>query len=724
MSQDFNLGITTSMDINNPLKQLDELENRLKQITNNINQLDRASDKAEKGTKNYGKESKELTDKFNKQEKTIKKLEQQLSKFNNEKKKSTTATKENKDATDNWLSSHSKSLQLAVESITIWGLATQAVYGTKRAFDEMVQTIKEVNTEMVSLQKVMNPAITDFQEMKNVASELGVEYAKSTQEVVRSMVDWGRQGKRQNEVIKLTEASLLAANVAEMEAADSVRYLTAATLQFNVDASDATEIVDKWNEVSNNFATTATDLAESIKEAGAAANNAGIAMDDLIGMTTALTASTAKSGNRIGNSLKTMFSRIRGDMGSESTEILGQVEKSLNDIGIALRVNQDTYRDTTNVLSDLALQWDSLDEVMRDNIARAIGGRRRYSDVISLMENWDIATDATRTSMNSLNSAVEENETYMESIEAQWNQAIQAGNKLSLTIGEAGMNDAIIKFSNTLESTFGFMENFVLGLTKMDQSVKALLGAGASGGIIILISKVGLLSKAFTALITSINPVVAGIGALVGITVTAISKWGEYQTRLENGKETYEEINEALERNNELSSTEVSQIDEKISKYLELTDTYDIAAEKINELYKNAPSEEEVLSAMFTEDNEKQLEKGRKNIEEMDKLGKEQKETIKELRAVFQDMSKQYSNDDNFLNAVKDDLFEYQQTLHNSISYIADFSKDHWKMLQQHRQENHLLQEKAETYNELMQKEKLSYVEQIRLKGVMDDLEN
>ncbi|MFW6377404.1 MAG: hypothetical protein ACOCZ5_02035, partial [bacterium] len=40
------------------------------------------------------------------------------------------------------------------------------------------------------------------------------------------------------------------------------------------------------------------------------------------------------------------------------------------------------------------------------------------------------------------------------------------------------------------------------------------------------------------------------------------------------------------------------------------------------------------------------------------------------------------------------------------------------------RQENHLLQEKAETYNELIQKENLSYVEQIRLKGVMDDLEN
>ena len=107
----------------------------------------------------------------------------------------------------------------------------------------------EVNAEMISLRRVMSDATTDFASLRDTAGNLGVEFAANIQDVISSMVEWGRQGRNQIEVIELTEAALLATNVAEMEAKESVDLLTASLLQFNMDASEATSIIDRWNEV-------------------------------------------------------------------------------------------------------------------------------------------------------------------------------------------------------------------------------------------------------------------------------------------------------------------------------------------------------------------------------------------------------------------------------------------------------------------------------------------
>ena len=368
--------------------------------------------------------------------------------------------------TRNWLSSYSESISIALQSVAIWGVATTAIYGTKRALEDMHQTVRDVNSEMVALRRVMDDAITDFNQTQDAAARLGVEYATSVDEVVRSMVGWARQGQEQIEVIELTEAALLASNVAQMDAAQSVDLLTSAILQFNMEAGEAIEIVDRLNEVANNYAVTAEDLAMSIRETGAAANSANVSMDELIGITASLSATTAKSGNRIGRTLRTMFSRMMGDA-NDAGEALGQVEWALNDVGVALRRSETEYRDLMDVLTDLAVTWDDLDEVMQSNIARAMGGRRRYSDVISLIENWDMALDATETSMNSLNSAIEENTIYMESMEGQWQQMRSQFEQLALLMGDLVIEDASIGIVNALQRVFRTIQNVIMGLSQL-----------------------------------------------------------------------------------------------------------------------------------------------------------------------------------------------------------------------------------------------------------------
>lgn len=724
--ENYNLGIEVELKetkINQQLKKLgdkfEKLGKTMSKVNNNLNtetkKITRVIDEESKEYKELenrlekvNKKKKELASNNNNLQKTVKKQSKEIDNLNKKLKDNGKETNKAKDANDSWLSSYSESLQIAIKSTAIWGGATTAIYGTKRALEEISTIIKTVNREMVELQKVMNPAITNFQEMKESAADLGVEFAKNIEDVVQGMVKWGRQGKEQIQVIELTKAALLASNVAEMDAARSVEYLTSAILQFNLDASEAIGVVDRLNETANNFATTATDLAESIKEAGSAANNAGVSIDSLIGMTTALTAATGKSGNRIGNALKTIFSRIRGDTNS-TVESLGKVEQKLNEIGIAIRVNETTYRDLTNVLTDLSSTWDTLDGVMKDNIARAMGGRRRYSDVISLIENWDIAMDATTTSMNSMNSAVEENETYMESIVAQWAQARATFEQLALMIGDAGGSNVLIQAANYAQNLFKSSMNLVVGLEAIEEQTKKLSGALKDLKVIL-----GGVATYFGYTLAASHPVIASITLMVSTITELLHEYGKYQIKLEEVGKDRKKLNNLTKRGNELSAEEIKNVGNLVDEYSGLIDEVSGLPQEIDKMVNEMNFIESGFFMIqdilpFGDSEIKKLEDKRKDI-------------IETLRLAFPDLSEEYKKNEKFLNEANKALMDYQIALEGTNAYISKHTKEQYKMIEQHRREHHLLKEKVETYKKLTNAGELNEKQQVRLATIQEDL--
>ena len=62
------------------------------------------------------------------------------------------------------------------------------------------------------------------------------------------------------------------------------------------------------------------------------------------------------------------------DYNEEEWESLSDVETALDNIGIKLRQNASTYRDTQDVLKDIAELWDTMDQTERNSIAAALAG--------------------------------------------------------------------------------------------------------------------------------------------------------------------------------------------------------------------------------------------------------------------------------------------------------------------------------------------------------------
>ena len=97
----------------------------------------------------------------------------------------------------------------------------------------------------------------------------------------------------------------------------------------------------------------------------AAANTYGVSMDELLGYITAIQEVTRDSGANVGNSLKTIFSRIT---------MSGSVN-ALKDVGVGVFNDDGTTRDFARIIEDLAGKWDTLTNAQQQNLAVQLAGR-------------------------------------------------------------------------------------------------------------------------------------------------------------------------------------------------------------------------------------------------------------------------------------------------------------------------------------------------------------
>jgi TP901 family phage tail tape measure protein len=441
---------------------------------------------------------------------------------------------------------------------TSWFISGTLFYGSIRGAQALVSAVADVEDIMIGLRKVMDESQTDFDALQNEIFDTAQAYGFLVQKVGEAAVEWGRQGRTQKEIQELLRPTMLLTNIAEIEnTADAVRYLTAATKQFKLEASDAMRVTDIWNEVSNNFAVTAKDLAEAISVGGSVAHTVGVSIEQMVGHITALSEATGKEGKAIGQSLKTIYAYM----------LRPETIKTLEEYGFKVHEDVDNYRALTDILADLAKEWDHLTEKEQYAIAMKAAGVRRISDFIALLRNHNRAVEATITAMASMGSAERENEKQMESYRKQLQQLYATVQEVAVEMGEAGLIDTL---KGVASGTKLAVENFkqwnpvLRGTVEVVGMLTAALTALNMGWsffagktFIQSLAAGGTLTK-FLATASAVlhSPVGAGAllagGAIYGVSAIVASiqqqrdEAGKLAKRLEENYEAYKNITEIL----------------------------------------------------------------------------------------------------------------------------------------------------------------------------------
>jgi TP901 family phage tail tape measure protein len=340
--------------------------------------------------------------------------------------------------------------KVALERVPVWMAAMTAFYGTKRAVEDMVQNILEIDKQMTEMMRVMDQG-TNFTKMLQDSTNMAKEFGRTITEVNEAMIGFARGGFDQKQIQDLTKTAIIMSNVSDLNVEQSMDNLTSAMTQFNIAAENSMSIVDKLNEVDNNYAITTADLAAAISRAGSTAQTFGITLDELVGNVTAIGVATRESGEVIGNSLKTIYSRLTS---SDSASALAAV-------GVNVKKANGENETASKILTELGEKWHKLTATQQQHLGVVVAGRYQLSRFLALMNEYKVSVDATKTSLNSQGSALQENQIYQQSFEARINRLKAAWQELSLTFGDAVIDDSIIAFTNSLISILKYTNGWV-----------------------------------------------------------------------------------------------------------------------------------------------------------------------------------------------------------------------------------------------------------------------
>lgn len=293
-------------------------------------------------------------------------------------KKATKATRDSAKAIKDYNKSvekNSQSIITMIPQILKWQIAMTAVMKPLRlmqdAWEDLNKTLVETEKRIVELNRVTN-------NMANADAlyKLAQQYGQTFENVSDITLNFARNGMDWAKALKATEAALLAINVAELDATQASEGMIAIMQQFGYEANELEGIVDKLNITADNAAVTTEKLLTALQRTGSSAKNAKLSLEETVGIITALSEATGRSGENLGTAVNSLIQFSTKASSLETFEKLGgNVAKTV-----------EAYRAGGATVLDI---WEELSKVIKDNADYAqgvLGSNFSTSDFESLNE--------------------------------------------------------------------------------------------------------------------------------------------------------------------------------------------------------------------------------------------------------------------------------------------------------------------------------------------------
>lgn len=262
-------------------------------------------------------------------------------------------------------------------------------------FKQSIQTAEELNKAFTSIQLVTLGTAEATEKLRKEYADLAHEMSATVTDVAEGADAWLRQGKSAEEATQLIRASMVMSRIGVIESAEATEYLTSVLNGYKIASEDVMHVVDALSQVDIESASSVDDLAIALQRSASTASQAGVSFERLLGYVATVREVTQRSASVVGESFKTIFSRLGSvkagtflseDLESEYTDIAtyaNDVEKVLSKIGIRLRDTNKDFRDAQDVLDDVAKGWSNYDDLTKQALATAIAGTRQRENFLA-----------------------------------------------------------------------------------------------------------------------------------------------------------------------------------------------------------------------------------------------------------------------------------------------------------------------------------------------------
>jgi len=378
-----------------------------------------------------------------------------------------------------------KSLDASNARVLAFGASAGAILAVRKALTATVKAAIEVEKSLQDINVILQATSSNLKKFGSDLFQIASQTGQSFQVAAEAAAELARQGLGTAETLKRTKDALILARLSGMGAAEAVNSLTAAINTFNKAGLDSTTIINKLANVDAAFAVSSDDLAKALGRVGSSAQGAGVSLDQLLAIVTTVQQKTARGGAVIGNSFKTIFTRIQRP----------RVIQELENLGVAVRDVEGEVLPAIKVLSNLAKQFDNLSSSQRSQITELVGGVFQVNILKSAMSDLSKETGiynrALGISLGSSDQALKRNEELNKTLAAQFQRTVNTFKEGAAELGQ-------LTFAPSLERLFGIVEGF----EKLGQTDGGKIGGAIAKsifeGIGNFISGPGLLIIGFT----------------------------------------------------------------------------------------------------------------------------------------------------------------------------------------------------------------------------------
>lgn len=340
-------------------------------------------------------------------------------------------------------------------------IAMAGVAMVKQGLREVYNNVLELDTAVTELKKVSSMTGDEMNSYLERTATNARELGASISDLVTSTADWKRLGYSDEDSEELARVAALMANVGDGidNATTASSYLISTMQGFGLVADDAEHLLDCMNQIANTEPVSMEDLGIIMQKSSAAMSAAGNTYQETLAMASALNG-VLQDSESSGTFLKTLSMYLRASktdaenagiatdgMASSVSELRSELKQLA---GVDIMKNDNTFKSTYQIMKELSEVWKDLSDTTQANITELISGKRGGQGTSALLNNFSVAEDAMKQALNSSGSAMRENETYMQSLQAKLNQLDSAFQKFSTDL----MKSDIPKFFVDLATVF------------------------------------------------------------------------------------------------------------------------------------------------------------------------------------------------------------------------------------------------------------------------------
>lgn len=425
--------------------------------------------------------------------------------------------------------------------MALWQVMGNAIAGLKRSFTEALETMKDVDDEMVTIRKVTGATTEELNKIEKQAYETASAYGVAADEYLNSVANFSRAGYGE-QASALAELATKTQIVGDTDAETAQQFLLSmdAAYKYQGSIEQLTKVLDGANEIDNNYATSIEKIAEGLGKVAPIAAQAHVGADELTAAIGTITAVTQRSGTEAATALRALFLNIIGDTKTEIDEgvtwTTGEIAGLRDVIKLYAKDAYDAAQATGSVINPMkaiaglskSMKDGLLTEQQLMEMVSDIGGKLRTSQLLALIQNWDMYESMLSDFAGAAGSADKEVENALDSwtrkteiLHNKWTEFIS---NLVETDTIKGALDQVIALVEFLDSDTGRLViqlGLLVGvLTLANKGFTALMNSGVGTFFGTLTSAIGGNAMAITQLTGQMKGLLAmlpklGVGAAI-----------------------------------------------------------------------------------------------------------------------------------------------------------------------------------------------------------------